>query len=74
MPTSSRTAVPTGSRLVHDGVGVWLAARRLHQGRFAWPAAGAEVQLATTREHLDWLVLGPPTQPAARIEELLPHR
>lgn len=23
--------------LVHDGMGIWLAARRLHQGRFHWP-------------------------------------
>lgn len=23
--------------LVHDGVGIWLASRRLHQERFAWP-------------------------------------
>jgi transposase len=23
--------------LVHDGMGIWLAARRLHQGKFAWP-------------------------------------
>ncbi|WP_146011635.1 MULTISPECIES: IS66 family insertion sequence element accessory protein TnpB [unclassified Pseudomonas] len=23
--------------LVHDGVGIWLAARRLNQGRFFWP-------------------------------------
>ena len=23
--------------LVHDGIGVWLAARRLNQGKFAWP-------------------------------------
>lgn len=23
--------------LVHDGLGVWLAARRLHQGKFPWP-------------------------------------
>lgn len=22
---------------VHDGIGIWLAARRLHQGKFAWP-------------------------------------
>ena len=24
--------------LVHDGIGVWLAARRLNQGRFVWPS------------------------------------
>jgi transposase len=23
--------------LVHDGIGVWLAARRLNTGKFAWP-------------------------------------
>ena len=23
--------------LVHDGIGFWLAARRLHQGHFVWP-------------------------------------
>jgi transposase len=23
--------------LVHDGIGVWLAARRLNAGRFVWP-------------------------------------
>ena len=23
--------------LVHDGIGIWLAARRLHQGKFIWP-------------------------------------
>jgi transposase len=22
--------------LVHDGIGIWLAARRLHQGKFVW--------------------------------------
>ena len=25
--------------LVHDGIGIWLAARRLHQGKFIWPSA-----------------------------------
>lgn len=24
--------------LVHDGIGIWLASRRLYQGRFAWPS------------------------------------
>ncbi|GJB85200.1 MULTISPECIES: IS66 family insertion sequence element accessory protein TnpB [Pseudomonas] len=33
--------------LVHDGVGVWLAARRLNQGKFHWPGIrhGGEVEL-----------------------------
>lgn len=26
--------------LVHDGIGVWLCARRLHQGSFTWAAPG----------------------------------
>ena len=27
--------------LVHDGIGVWLAARRLNQGKFVWPKDAA---------------------------------
>jgi transposase len=27
--------------LVHDGLGIWLAARRLHQGKFIWTARDA---------------------------------
>jgi transposase len=47
--------------LVHDGIGVWLAARRLNTGRFVWPRdAGATVTL--TRAQLDALVLGLPWQ------------
>ncbi|QKV54727.1 IS66 family insertion sequence element accessory protein TnpB [Comamonas antarctica] len=26
--------------LVHDGIGIWLAPRRLHQGKLVWPAPG----------------------------------
>jgi transposase len=26
--------------LVHDGQGLWLLARRLHQGSFVWPHGG----------------------------------
>jgi transposase len=48
--------------LVHDGIGVWLAARRLHQGRFAWPGGGAGAPRSLTREQLDALVLGLPWQ------------
>lgn len=43
-----------------NGVGVWLAARRLNQGKFHWPGIrhGAEVELDS--EQLQALVLGLP--------------
>jgi transposase len=47
--------------LVHDGIGVWLAARRLHQGHFSWPRHGGAT-LSLTRAQLDALVLGLPWQ------------
>lgn len=47
--------------LVHDGIGVWLAARRLHQGRFIW-AKDAGATLKLRREQFDALVLGLPWQ------------
>jgi len=47
--------------LVHDGIGIWLAARRLHQGKFIWPMAGG-ANLLLQREQLDALVLGLPWQ------------
>jgi transposase len=47
--------------LVHDGIGVWLAARRLHQGKFVWPKdSGGTLSLA--RAQFDALVLGLPWQ------------
>lgn len=46
--------------LVHDGIGVWLAARRLNEGRFVWPKDGSRLSL--TRPQLDALVLGLPWQ------------
>lgn len=47
--------------LVHDGIGVWLAARRLNAGRFVWPA-GEMASLRIERTQLDALVLGLPWQ------------
>ena len=47
--------------LVHDGIGIWLAARRLYRGRFVWPGEGG-VRQSLTREQLDALVLGLPWQ------------
>jgi transposase len=46
--------------LVHDGIGVWLAARRLNAGKFVWPADGSTLQLS--RAQFDALVLGLPWQ------------
>ena len=49
--------------LVHDGFGVWCAARRLNRGRFDWPrAADATQRLALTQAQFDALVLGLPWQ------------
>jgi len=47
--------------LVHDGIGIWLAARRLHQGKFIWSAAGG-ANCKLERTQLDALVLGLPWQ------------
>lgn len=47
--------------LVHDGIGIWLAARRLQQGKFVWPPADpAHCELSLAQ--LDALVLGLPWQ------------
>lgn len=47
--------------LVHDGIGVWLAARRLNRGRFVWPRDSGRA-LSLTHAQLDALVLGLPWQ------------
>lgn len=47
--------------LVHDGIGIWLAARRLHQGKFVW-ASDCVTQCSLERVQLDALVLGLPWQ------------
>jgi transposase len=47
--------------LVHDGIGIWLAVRRLQQGHFVWPRAGS-APLSLTRSQFDALVLGLPWQ------------
>ena len=48
--------------LVHDGIGVWLAARRLNKGRFIWPSEGSGIYEVLTAEQLAALVLGLPWQ------------
>ena len=50
--------------LVHDGIGVWLAARRLNSGKFVWPGHTANIGATVTlsRAQFDALVLGLPWQ------------
>ena len=47
--------------LVHDGIGIWLAARRLNQGKFVW-ASDCDAHCSLERVQLDALVLGLPWQ------------
>ena len=51
--------------LVHDGVGIWLAARRLHKGKFVWAQDEGSQTRGLSRVQLDALVVGLPWQ---RIE------
>ena len=55
--------------LVHDGFGVWCAARRLNKGSFEWPRgmAAGTAQLTLSSDQFDALVLGLPWQ---RLEQL----
>lgn len=55
--------------LVHDGFGVWCAARRLNQGGFDWPrsATTGAAPLALSKDQFDALVLGLPWQ---RLEQM----
>lgn len=46
--------------LVHDGIGIWLCARRLHRGRFIWASAESESRLTISAEQLQALVIGLP--------------
>lgn len=53
--------------LVHDGFGVWCAARRLNQGSFNWPRGASVAPLTLTKDQFDALVLGLPWQ---RLEQM----
>lgn len=46
--------------LVHDGFGVWLAARSLNQGKFVWGDVGTSGQQLLSAEQLHALVIGLP--------------
>ena len=46
--------------LVHDGIGIWLCARRLHQGSFTWAESHTGTRLELTHEQLRALAIGLP--------------
>ena len=56
--------------LVHDGFGVWCAARRLNQNRFMWPrnVTDAGSPMALTKQQFDALVLGLPWQKLEQMQ------
>ena len=53
--------------LVHDGFGVWLCARRLHEGGFIRAAARHERGVTLSHEQLQAIVVGLPWE---RLEQL----
>jgi transposase len=48
--------------LVHDGIGVWLAARRLNRGKFVWADTVRGPHVTLDGEQWQALVLGLPWQ------------
>jgi transposase len=48
--------------LVHDGLGLWLCARRLHRGKFHWGEVWRGDQLSLTVDQCQALVQGLPWQ------------
>ena len=55
--------------LVHDGFGVWCAARRLNKGGFDWPrnVTAATAPVTLSKDQFDALVVGLPWQ---RLEQM----
>lgn len=47
--------------LVHDGIGAWLAARRLNSGKFVWPREGRATTTLSPSQ-FDALEVGLPWQ------------
>jgi transposase len=62
--------------LVHDGFGVWCAARRLNAGRFEWPRlcpnslADQLGPVGLTQAQFDALVLGLPWQKLEQMRSI----
>ena len=58
--------------LVHDGYGIWLVARRLHQGKFVWSALREGGATPLQLSQLQALVIGLPWQ-YARSDHTIKH-
>lgn len=54
-----------------DAHGVWLSVRRLHEGRFVWPRAGATV-CTLSPEQFAWLCAGVDWQRLSMRREGIP--
>ena len=54
--------------LIHDEFGVWLATRRLHQGRFVWAQSQLEVSVTLSRSQFDALIVGLPWQRMTQLQ------
>ena len=52
--------------LVHDGLGIWLCARRLEQGKFHWAQVHQGETVALNPEQLQALIQGLPWQRIGR--------
>lgn len=53
--------------LVHDGFAIWLCARRLYRGKFAWAKPDRGAKLSITAERLNALVVGRPWRQLADL-------
>ncbi|MFX6709547.1 IS66 family insertion sequence element accessory protein TnpB, partial [Acinetobacter baumannii] len=57
--------------LVHDGLGIWLCARRLEQGKFHWAQVHQGENVALSPEQLQALIQGLPWQRSGRQQVVM---
>lgn len=54
--------------LVHDGLGIWLCARRLEQGKFHWVKIHQGETISLSSEQLQALIQGLPWQRIGQVQ------
>ena len=59
--------------LVHDGLGMWLCARRLEQSKFHWAKVHQGETVALSPEQLQAVIQGLPWQRIGRQQEVTMH-